>query len=157
MTTRSPYDAFRHRTPLRVRWAEVDAQGVVFNGHYLLYCDVAITEYWRAIGLRYPDDLLARGSDLFVRKATVEYRAPIRYDDELEACARVASLGRSSLRFAVGLFRRGEREAACAEAELVYVNADPQARRAVPWPEDLRALIRAFEITPPEEPHGRAD
>lgn len=34
--------------PLRVRWAEVDRQGIVFNGHYLTYFDVGITEYWRA-------------------------------------------------------------------------------------------------------------
>ena len=46
---------FRHKVPLRVRWAEVDSQSVVFNGHYLLYADVCVTEYWRTIGLRYPD------------------------------------------------------------------------------------------------------
>ena len=44
---------FVHR--LRVRWAEVDAQKVVFNGHYLTYLDVAISDYWRAVGLPYPD------------------------------------------------------------------------------------------------------
>ena len=45
------YAEFRHRHALRVRWAEVDMQGVVFNGHYLTYCDVCVTEYWRAIGV----------------------------------------------------------------------------------------------------------
>lgn len=34
---------------LRVRWAEVDPQSIVFNGHYLTYADVAITEYFRAL------------------------------------------------------------------------------------------------------------
>ena len=42
---------------LRVRWAEVDRQDVVFNGHYFLYFDVAVAEYWRAIGFRYPEDI----------------------------------------------------------------------------------------------------
>ena len=155
MTHPSPYASFRHRHPLRVRWAEVDRQGVVFIAPYLLYCDVAITEYWRAIGLRYPDDLLARGSDLFVRRSVVEYHAPAVYDDELEVCARIARLGRSSARFAVAMFRRGATDAALVDAEIVYVNADPHARKAAAWPEDVRAMIRAFEITPPEEAHAR--
>ena len=74
---------FFHR--LRVRWAEVDMQAIVFNAHYLMYLDTAITEYWRAIGLRYPDEFLAAGSDTFVRKASIEYHAPARFDDELLA------------------------------------------------------------------------
>jgi len=45
---------------LRVRWAEVDRQDVVFNGHYFLYFDVAVAEYWRAIGFRYPDDIVEK-------------------------------------------------------------------------------------------------
>ncbi|TXI95887.1 MAG: acyl-CoA thioesterase, partial [Aquabacterium sp.] len=44
MTTPADF-TFIHR--LRVRWAEVDGQHVVFNGHYLTYLDVAITEFWR--------------------------------------------------------------------------------------------------------------
>ena len=74
------YEDFRHRHALRVRWAEVDMQGVVFNGHYLTYCDVCITEYWRAIGVPYPQDFHERGHDTFVRKASVEYLAAARYD-----------------------------------------------------------------------------
>ena len=42
-------DDFRFFHPLRVRWAEVDPQGIVFNGNYLTYADVAITEYFRAL------------------------------------------------------------------------------------------------------------
>ena len=42
-------EEFRFAHPLRVRWAEADMQGVVFNAHYLLYFDVAVTEYWRTL------------------------------------------------------------------------------------------------------------
>jgi YbgC/YbaW family acyl-CoA thioester hydrolase len=102
---------FRHRVPLRVRWAEVDRQGVVFNAHYLLYCDVCVTEYWRAVGLRYPDDFEPLGTDLYVRRATVDYRAAALYDDELDVCGRIARLGGSSLHFAVELYRRAQTHA----------------------------------------------
>jgi acyl-CoA thioester hydrolase len=113
---------FRHRLPLRVRWAEVDMQGGVFNGHYLTYCDVCVTEYWRAIGLRCPEDVVRHGADIFLRKATVEYHAPAVYDDELQVCGRTARLGRSTLRFVVEMYRRDVHEAPLIEAELIYVN-----------------------------------
>jgi len=61
--------AFFHR--LRVRWAEVDMQSVVFNGHYLTYFDVALTEYWRAINLPSPIEQAKNGNELFVKKATL--------------------------------------------------------------------------------------
>jgi acyl-CoA thioester hydrolase len=141
---------FRHRLSLRVRWAEVDMQGVVFNGHYLTYCDVCVTEYWRALGLRYPDEFKALGADALVRKATLEYHGPALYDDELLVCGRTASFGRTSLRFLIGIFRKDE-SAPLIEAELVYVNADPAARRAAPWPQPMRERIRAYETVPPEE------
>ena len=75
---------YRFSHPLRVRWAEVDRQGIVFNGHYLAYFDIGITEYWRAIGYPYPDGLAEHGTDLFVVKATVEYHASAAYDDMLD-------------------------------------------------------------------------
>ena len=50
--------------PLRVRWSEVDPQGIVFNPNYLAYADLALTEYMRRIGFPYPDGLLRLGSDL---------------------------------------------------------------------------------------------
>lgn len=66
---------------LRVRWAEVDPQGIVFNGNYLTYLDVATTEYYRQLGMSYPADLLRGGGDLFAVKSTLEYRAPAHFDD----------------------------------------------------------------------------
>lgn len=145
------YADFRHRMPLRVRWAEVDKQAVVFNAHYLLYCDVCVTEYWRAVGVKYPDDFAAHGSDLFVRKSTVEYFSAAYYDDELEVCGRIARLGSSSMRFVVEIYRRRQYEAVLVTAELIYVYADPVSRTALPIPDPMRAQIRAFETTAPAE------
>ena len=144
------YADFRHRMPLRVRWAEVDKQAVVFNAHYLLYCDVCVTEYWRAVGVQYPDDFAALGSDLFVRKSTVEYLSAAYYDDELEICGRIARLGNSSISFVVEIYRRRQYEAVLVTAELIYVHTDLALRSAQPIPDSLRARIRAFETTAPE-------
>ena len=145
------YADFRHRMPLRVRWAEVDKQAVVFNAHYLLYCDVCVTEYWRAVGVRYPDDFAAQGSDLFVRKSTVEYFSAAYYDDELEICGRIAQLGTSSMSFVVEIYRRRQYEAVLVTAELIYVHTDLASRTVQQIPCAMRARIRAFETTDPKD------
>lgn len=150
------YDDYRLRLPMRVRWAEVDRQGVVFNGHYLTYCDVCVTEYWRAIGMPYPAAFLEIGSDLFVRKATLEYHAPAVFDDELEVCGRTARLGRTSLVFRVGMYRRAQSGGPLVEGDLVYVNTDPATRTTQPLPEVLRQRIRTFETRSPQEDSSNA-
>ncbi|HET9024234.1 MAG TPA: thioesterase family protein [Burkholderiaceae bacterium] len=137
--------------PLRVRWAEVDKQGVVFNAHYLLYADVCATEYWRAIGMRYPEDFEPVGSDLYVRRATVDYRAAAVYDDELEVCGRIARIGSTSLRFSVGMFRRGGEEAPLVAVDLVYVYVDAATKTPRRVDDAVRTKIRAFEAVAPDE------
>src|SRR4051812_11265058 len=123
---------------LRVRWAEVDRQDVVFNGHYFLYFDVAMAEYWRAIGFTYPLDILKSGTDIYAVKATAEYHGSATYEDVLEIGCRVARIGRSSMTFVFGIWRRDER---ITSGELVYVNADPKTRKSAPWPEALKRAV----------------
>ena len=132
---------------LRVRWAEVDMQKIVFNGHYLTYIDTAIAEYWREIGLPYPAGYVERyGTDIYLRKATLEYLGSARYDELLTVCCRVAKLGRSSMTFLFEIYRDTE---VLISAELVYVNAD-SSMKAAPLPEDLRERVRKYERVAPQ-------
>jgi len=135
---------------LRVRWAEVDMQKIVFNGHYLTYIDTAIADYWRAIGLPYPEGYVERyASDVFLRKATVEYLDSARYDDALKVLCRASRLGHNSMTFMFKIWR--DPDDLLGNAELVYVNADPQSRTAVPLPEEFRQRVLAFERTAPAQ------
>jgi acyl-CoA thioester hydrolase len=138
---------------LRVRWAEVDMQKIVFNAHYLTYIDTAVAEYWREIGLPYPDVYVERyANDLFLRKATVEYLGSARYDDVLNVYGRVARLGRTSMTFHFEIHKENERNSdgqPLVTAELVYVNADPATMMAAPLPEELRTRIIGYERTAP--------
>ncbi|HBX56178.1 acyl-CoA thioesterase [Pseudomonas sp. UBA2684] len=142
MTTRLSRDAFTFFHPLRVRWAEVDPQNIVFNGHYLTYADVAITEYFRALGVVYPGDLSREGGDFFAIKSVLEYLAPAHFDDQLQIGVRVARLGRSSLSFNLGIWRADE---ALTQGELIYVHADSASRRSRALPEWLREKVRGYE------------
>jgi len=141
-----PRSDFTFSHPLRVRWAEVDRQGIVFNGHYFTYFDVGITEYWRAIGYPYPEALLEQGSDTFAVKATIEYKAPARYDDLLDVLVRVGRIGRTSLQFLLEI-HRGESQ--LISGELIYVNADASTRKPAPVPAFLREAIARFERVSP--------
>jgi len=134
--------SFRFIHRLRVRWAEVDGQQIVFNPHYLAYFDAAITEYWRHLGLAYPDGIKRYGGDLYVRKATVEYHGSARFDDRLDIGVRCARIGRSSMSFVWAVERDGQR---LIDGEVVYVHADPAQSGARPVPDALRDLIERHE------------
>ena len=133
---------FRFFDSLRVRWSEVDRQGIVFNGHYLTYFDVAFTEYWRETGL---PDVLAQareGHELFVRKAALEYLAPAHFDDLLSIGVRCAEIGRSSIRFALEIYRD---DALLIVGELVYVHANTAAHKGVAVPDTWRVALASLD------------
>ena len=133
---------------LRVRWAEVDRQNVVFNGNYFLYFDVAVAEYWRAIGIPYPDGYVnSYGTDVYAVKATAEYHGSATYDDMLDVGCRVGRIGRSSLQFVFGVWHGEEH---ITSGELIYVNADPKTRKSAPWAEAFRKAVLNFERVAPE-------
>ncbi len=133
---------FRFLERLRVRWAEIDAQQIVFNAHYLTYFDTAVAGYWRALAMPYAATMRSLGGDMFVRKATLEYLGSAQYDDMLEIGMRCARVGKSSMMFVGGAFRQ---ERLLVSTELIYVFADPHAKVPLPVPASLRELFERFE------------
>ncbi|MCW5652425.1 YbgC/FadM family acyl-CoA thioesterase [Hydrogenophaga sp.] len=131
---------FFHR--LRVRWAEVDMQKIVFNAHYLMYFDTAITDYWRALALPYEASMHDLGGDLYVVKATVEFHASARADDQLDVAMKCLRVGNSSITFQGAIFR-GEQH--LITGEIVYVFADPATQTSRPVPAALRGILTGFE------------
>ena len=131
---------FIHR--LRVRWVEVDMQKIVFNAHYLMYFDTAISDYWRALALPYEEAMAQLGGDLYVKKASVEYHGSARFDDRLEVALQCARIGNSSMVFTGAIFRGDELLVSC---ELVYVFADPASQTSKPVPDALRKVLTRHE------------
>jgi len=131
---------FSHR--MRVRWVEVDMQKIVFNGHYLMYFDTAVTDYWRNLAMPYADTMHQLGGDLYVKKASVEYHASAEMDDFLDVCMRCDRIGNSSMTF-VGAIFRGEE--LLITSELIYVYADPVAKKSQPIPPQLRDMMEGYE------------
>jgi YbgC/YbaW family acyl-CoA thioester hydrolase len=131
---------FSHR--LRVRWAEVDMQKIVFNGHYLMYFDTAVADYWRALALPYEEAMHQLGGDLYVKKATVEYFSSARYDDSLDIGLKCSKIGNSSMLFQGGIFA-GDK--LLVTGELLYVYADPATQTSQRVPDSLRSVMQGFE------------
>jgi YbgC/YbaW family acyl-CoA thioester hydrolase len=137
--TRDDFRFFHH---LRVRWAEVDMQKIVFNAHYLMYFDTAVADYWRALALPYEEAMHQLQGDLYVKKATVEFHASARMDDRLDIGLRCARVGTSSMLFQGGIFRA---EQLLITGELVYVFADPATQTSRPVPQALRDILTGYE------------
>ena len=131
---------FSHR--LRVRWAEVDMQKIVFNAHYLMYFDTAVADYWRALAMPYGEAMHLLGGDIYLKQATVEFSASARMDDRLDVAMKCARIGTSSMGFQGAIFRG---DALLVTSELVYVFADPATQTSRPVPPALRELLTGFE------------
>jgi YbgC/YbaW family acyl-CoA thioester hydrolase len=144
ITTTAPTFRFTHR--LRVRWAEVDMQKIVFNGHYLMYLDTAVADYWRALALPYEATMHDLAGDLYVKKAALQYHASARYDDQLSVGLRCARIGTSSMVFEGMVMRDGT---PLVEGELIYVFADPATQKSRPVPQQLRDVLQGFEAGQP--------
>lgn len=145
MNTLSRED-FRFFHRLRVRWAEVDMQKIVFNAHYLMYFDTAISGYWRALALPYEESMLTLDGDLYVVKSTLEYHTSARADEQLEVAMKCSRIGNSSMVFTGAIFRGDEH---LITGEIVYVFADPATQRSRPVPQALRAVLQGFEAREP--------
>ncbi|MBX6395093.1 MAG: acyl-CoA thioesterase [Alicyclobacillaceae bacterium] len=133
---------FRFSYPIRVRYHEVDGQKVVFNAVYLTYMDIAITEYFRHLGI--PVGGEGALFDFVLAKTTVEYKHPARYDDVLDVYVRVRYLGTKSFTVVFETYRRSDDRLICV-VETVYVSADPHKGETSPIPEGVRRRIEDFE------------
>jgi acyl-CoA thioester hydrolase len=140
--------AFVHH--LRVRYNECDAQGHVFNANYLVYFDVTLTELWREALGSY-EALTADGLDLVVAEVTVRFRAPARFDDELEITLELERLGNTSMVSAIAIARDRE---TLAEGHIVhiFVRADRLGEKA-PIPDHVRRMLQRYGA---EDPDSRA-
>ena len=133
---------FRCLDRMRVRWAEVDLQKIVFNAHYLMYFDTALAALWRGFAADYHPTMALMGGDLYVKKASLEYFASAEYDDVIDVGLRCARICNSSITLQGGIFRGQQ---LLVSGELIYVFADPHSQTSKPVPPGLRRLYEGFD------------
>lgn len=136
-TLREQYPYF-HR--LRVRYSEIDGQGIVFNAHYLTYFDVALTEFMRERDFDFVELVRTEQLDFHLVKSLVEYRLPIRMDQLIDIGVRAARIGTSSVTWHLGIFPADE--ATClATGEIVWVCSKVGEHKSHPLPEVFRRAL----------------
>lgn len=131
---------FRFFHSFRVRYSEIDGQGVVYNAHYLTFFDVSIHEFFRALNHERYSDAKRTGADFHVVKASVEFKAPLHFDDEFRVGVKIARMGRSSLVFSLGVFKAGEAQAN-AMGEVIWAYTDQSSRKSTPIAPETRTIL----------------
>ena len=125
-----------------MRYGECDPQGIVFNANYLLYFDVAFTELWRAAVGPW-QDMVERGVDAVVAEANLVYRAPARFDDELQLQARIARLGATAITTEIDVLREKE---LLVEGRLRHVCVATDTWGKIDLPDWVRRGLQPFAL-----------
>jgi len=131
---------YRYFHPVTTRWMDNDAFRHVNNVVYFSYFDTAVTYFEMTQGIV---DLLNGAVRCVVAEVTCRYYRSIAFPDRITVGLRVASLGRSSVRYDLAIFREDE-DAACAEGHFVHVFVEDATQRPVPVPDASRALLGNF-------------
>ena len=134
---RSAYPVFRSIT---TRWADNDVYGHVNNVVYYSWFDTAVNAYLISQGVL---DIHGGETIGLVVETQCNYFAPLAFPQTVDAGIRVARLGRSSVRYEVGLFGAGEPLSAAA-GYFVHVYVDRDTRRPMALPTPLRTVLQAL-------------
>jgi acyl-CoA thioester hydrolase len=128
---------------IRVRYAEIDGQGVVFNAHWLTYFDDSCTRFMESLG--FGPDFWVSEFDVMLVKATIEWAGPARFDEWVDVAVEPVRLGTKSfdLRYTAAV---GERP--CCTAVITYVAVVPGANTSIELPEAVRAALEARRAVP---------
>lgn len=143
-----PRPGFAFATTLKVRYAEIDGQRVVFNSRYLEYADVAVTEFWDWTGIADALGETWHEMEFHVRRATVDYLQPLVLGDTVDVSVRIERIGNSSIakRFELAN-QRGE---LCNVIEIVSVNVHLPTGRPVPIEGAVRQFLDALVVAQPD-------
>ena len=128
----------------RVRYADVDSQGIVFNGNYMIYYDDAITDLFLAAGMT-ADVTHAAGYDVVTAHASMDFRATATLFETLEVDVRIERIGKTSITFQLES-RVDDR--VTTEAKIIYVTVDAETFRPTPVPDEFVAAMQAIHDEP---------
>ncbi|AEV75415.1 putative thioesterase [Mycolicibacterium rhodesiae NBB3] len=140
--------------PITPRYAEIDQQGVVFNGHYLTWFDEACTGFLDHLDVTYPG-LIASGYDIQVVHSEIDFKGPVRWRDAVRVevhCERIGSTS-FTLGFSVMRSRDGDTEQTAVRGHNVYVVVSTEDWAKRPIPSVLREALTSVE----RQPHNASE
>jgi acyl-CoA thioester hydrolase len=130
-------ESYRHVMVIPTRWMDNDTYGHVNNVTYYAYFDTVVNAFLISEGQM---DIKRSPTIAVVVETMCRYHRSLTFPDVLDAGVRVPQIGNTSVRYEIGLFRRGEEEVA-ASGHFVHVFVDRQTRRPVPIPKPIRNAL----------------
>src|SRR3954471_3635449 len=134
----------RSRSRHPVRFGDVDHAGIVYYPQFFIYFHEAFEDFFDHSGLAYDALLNQRRIGFPTVHIETDYKQPLRYGDSLDIELSVPKLGRRSATFRYDGFRHRDGLQAC-RAEITCACVDMKTFRALPIPDDLRALFERFQ------------
>jgi acyl-CoA thioester hydrolase len=130
----------KHRTSLRVRYAETDQMGVVYHANYLVWMEIGRVELVRSRGFNYKDLEQAESIFLGVVEASCRYHFPARYDQEVVVQTEVVSSNSRMIEFNYEIMLEGsEKLLARGSTKHLWLTRDMRPARL---PEQYHAVLR---------------
>ena len=150
METIAPPEGFRHHLPVQVRWGDMDALGHVNNAVYLTYLEQARVDHLRReLGLW---DGQTGTIGVILARVEIDFKLPLFAGDDVHVFTRCARLGNRSLETEQVVARRKDDQLeVVARGMITIVVYDYSANQSAPIPAEWRDLVKAYEVTPPNE------
>ena len=124
----------------RIRYYELDPQGIMHNANYLAFYDQAVVEYFRDLDYDYEKEIRTTNKDFHTVQVVVQYNKPLYFDDEIEIGLKIKEVGNTSMTWIMGMFMKKSGELASA-SEIVHVYTDMKTSKPTTITEDLKKKL----------------
>ena len=124
----------------RIRYYELDPQGIMHNANYLAFYDQAVVEYFRDLDYDYEKEIEETNKDFHTVQVIVQYNKPLYFDDEIEIGLKIKDVGNTSMTWIMAMFIKGTGELASA-SEIVHVYTDMKTSKPTTITDDLKKKL----------------
>ena len=124
----------------RIRYYELDPQGIMHNANYLAFYDQAVVEYFRDLDYDYEKEIEETNKDFHTVQVIEQYNKPLYFDDEIEIGLKIKDVGNTSMTWIMAMFIKGTGELASA-SEIVHVYTDMKTSKPTTITDDLKKKL----------------
>ena len=135
---------FKHIDHIHVRNYEIDWQGIVHNGNYLLYFETARVNYFKEIELKIDERSISGSTRIVLVRNEIDYINSAMYGDQLKIYTRISSINNSSF-VCEGLMFNADTNLPIAKNKAVHVWTDSKTKKSMTVPNEFRKLVDKYE------------
>ena len=136
-------EGYKHKTPIQIRFKDVDAFHHVNNANHFTYLELARVKYFDDIA---GQEMNWSKQGIILANAKVDYKLPILFKDKIFIYTKCSRIGNKSFELSYSIVKeKGGKEIVAAEASTVLVCYDYEKAQSIPMPEEWKKKIQDFE------------